>query len=264
VTSGTGKAAALPGRQVAGKTGTTSNYGDAWFCGYTPQLVTCVWVGYPASERPMLTEYHGRAVAGGTYPALIWKAFMSKALPYLQDAPESFAAPPYLSAYPATVVNRNGNLVRDNGLCKNTYQLLFYGGLSPTHTAGCKKNEVEVPNVVGETISDARARLVGQPLTPAFVFKPAKPGERLNVVLGQYPARGTLSAYDKVRLVVPKSLHGAVPRVVGESLARAKRRLAKLHLKVVVHGGSGKVIGQAPRSGTAAAPGLTVTLRTAG
>jgi penicillin-binding protein 1A len=264
VTSGTGKAAALPGRQVAGKTGTTSNYGDAWFCGYTPQLVTCVWVGYPTSERPMLTEYHGHPVAGGTYPALIWKAFMSKALPYLQDASENFAAPPYLSAYPATVVNRNGNLVRDNGLCKNTYQLLFYGGLSPTHTAGCKKNEVEVPNVVGETISAARARLVGQPLTPAFVFKPAKPGQRLNVVLGQYPARGTLSAYDKVRLVVPKSLHGAVPRVVGESLTRAKRRLAKLRLKVVVHGGSGKVIGQAPRSGTAAAPGLTVTLRTAG
>jgi PASTA domain. len=52
--------------------------------------------------------------------------------------------------------------------------------------------------------------------------------------------------------------------VVGKSLAQAKRRLAKLHLKVVVHGGSGKVIGQAPRSGTAAAPGLTVTLRTAG
>src|SRR5581483_4242809 len=83
VTSGTGKAAALPGRQVAGKTGTTSNYGDAWFVGYTPQLVTAVWVGYPTSEQPMLAEFHGQPVAGGTYPALIWKAFMEKALDYL-------------------------------------------------------------------------------------------------------------------------------------------------------------------------------------
>ena len=47
VTGGTGTAAQLPGRTVAGKTGTTENYGDAWFCGYTPQLVTCIWVGYP-------------------------------------------------------------------------------------------------------------------------------------------------------------------------------------------------------------------------
>src|SRR5262249_38039762 len=45
---GTGKAAALAGgRPAAGKTGTTENYGDAWFVGYTPQLVTAVWVGYP-------------------------------------------------------------------------------------------------------------------------------------------------------------------------------------------------------------------------
>ena len=77
---GTGKAAALPGRQVAGKTGTTENYGDAWFVGYTPQLVAAVWVGYPDKLVPMLTEFHGKPVAGGTYPALIWKAFMTKAL----------------------------------------------------------------------------------------------------------------------------------------------------------------------------------------
>ena len=47
---GTGTAAALPGWQIAGKTGTTENYGDAWFVGYTPQLVVAVWVGYPTSS----------------------------------------------------------------------------------------------------------------------------------------------------------------------------------------------------------------------
>ena len=75
VTSGTGRRAALPDRPVAGKTGTTENFGDAWFVGYTPQLVTAVWVGYPNRYVPMLHEYHGKAVAGGTFPAEIWKRF---------------------------------------------------------------------------------------------------------------------------------------------------------------------------------------------
>ena len=35
------------GRVEAGKTGTTNDYKDAWFCGYTPKLTTCVWMGYP-------------------------------------------------------------------------------------------------------------------------------------------------------------------------------------------------------------------------
>jgi len=71
VTEGTGHRAALPDRPVAGKTGTTENYGDAWFVGYTPQLAVAVWVGYPRELRPMETEYHGDPVAGGTYPAEI-------------------------------------------------------------------------------------------------------------------------------------------------------------------------------------------------
>jgi membrane peptidoglycan carboxypeptidase len=265
ITSGTGKLAALPGREVAGKTGTTSNYGDAWFVGYTPQLVVAVWVGYPTSERPMLTEWHGGAVAGGTYPAAIWKAFMTKALAYVQDAPEAFPAPPYLDAYPATVVNRDGVLERDNGLCRNTRQLLFYGGEAPSRVANCKKDEVDVPDVVGKTLAAARLRLEGQPLTPVLVYKPARPGQRLDVVLGQFPRRGTLSAYDSVRLIVPKSLHGTIPRLIGEPVARARARLARLHVRVRIRGSSaGTVVGQSPDPDSAAADGLTVTLRTSG
>src|SRR5439155_23054165 len=55
VTEGTGRRAALSDRPAAGKTGTTENYGDAWFVGYTPQLAVAVWVGYPQGLRPMLT-----------------------------------------------------------------------------------------------------------------------------------------------------------------------------------------------------------------
>ena len=56
---GTGKRAYIPDRPMAGKTGTTENYGDAWFVGYTPQLAVAVWVGYPTTLKPMLTEFHG-------------------------------------------------------------------------------------------------------------------------------------------------------------------------------------------------------------
>ena len=99
VLQGTGVRAQLAdGRPVAGKTGTTENYGDAWFVGYTPQLAVAVWVGYPTKLKPMLTEFHGRPVAGGTFPALIWKTFAQSALKAMgrQGSPQTFAYPPSL------------------------------------------------------------------------------------------------------------------------------------------------------------------------
>jgi len=63
VNDGTGTAAWI-GRPMAGKTGTTENYADAWFIGYVPQLATAVWVGHPDSLVPM-TDVHGIAVSGG-------------------------------------------------------------------------------------------------------------------------------------------------------------------------------------------------------
>ena len=67
------------GRTAAGKTGTTDNYADAWFCGYVPQLEASVWMGYPRAEIPML-DVHGIAVSGPTFPATIWKNFMGAAV----------------------------------------------------------------------------------------------------------------------------------------------------------------------------------------
>jgi penicillin-binding protein 1A len=80
VQHGTGVAAALPNRPVAGKTGTAENFQDAWFCGYVPQLATCVWVGYPKGEISLYNVEGVSAVAGGTLPAEIWKAFMEPAV----------------------------------------------------------------------------------------------------------------------------------------------------------------------------------------
>jgi penicillin-binding protein 1A len=82
VTQGTATRAQIPGTFVAGKTGTTENYGDAWFVGWTDKITVAVWVGFPDELRPMETEFNGQPVAGGTYPAAIWKSFVEKALTY--------------------------------------------------------------------------------------------------------------------------------------------------------------------------------------
>jgi penicillin-binding protein 1A len=76
---GTGTGAAI-GRPIAGKTGTAEKYVDAWFCGYVPQLATCVWLGYPHREIPMNNVEGYAPVYGGTIPASIWHDFMSAAL----------------------------------------------------------------------------------------------------------------------------------------------------------------------------------------
>jgi penicillin-binding protein 1A len=79
VQHGTGVAAGLGMRPVAGKTGTAENSVDAWFCGFVPQLVTCVWIGYPKAEIPLSYVEGVAGVTGGTLPAEIWHAFMEQA-----------------------------------------------------------------------------------------------------------------------------------------------------------------------------------------
>lgn len=97
---GTGMSAGI-GRPVAGKTGTTQDNRDAWFAGYTPQLATVVWMGYPVEPGPdkkpgtrddvsplmqgcgipeRCRPVHGIDVTGGSFPASIWSAFMAAAL----------------------------------------------------------------------------------------------------------------------------------------------------------------------------------------
>jgi penicillin-binding protein 1A len=76
---GTGTGAAI-GRPIAGKTGTAERFVDAWFCGFVPQLTTCVWVGYPHREEPMNYVEGYAPVYGGTIPASIWHDFMNAAL----------------------------------------------------------------------------------------------------------------------------------------------------------------------------------------
>src|SRR5207249_3614886 len=94
---GTGTAASLYPRPAAGKTGTAENYQDAWFCGFVPQLATCVWVGYPAGEIPLLNVEGVGTVFGGTLPAQIWRDFMAPATAPLPI--ETFPTPTFGGTY---------------------------------------------------------------------------------------------------------------------------------------------------------------------
>ncbi len=262
VTSGTGVRAALADRPVAGKTGTTDNYGDAWFVGYTPQLVVAVWVGYPNELKPMLTEFGGKPVAGGTLPAEIWKEFMTGALAALDDTPQTFRAPPYLGYSERRVAYRKGAWRLDNGYCKETQPVVFFSGRGPAAgTADCKPNEVAVPSVVGRSAEGATARLAQQPLGVQLVYAPAKAGKRPGVVIRQYPPNGGLSAHDNVILVVSKARYGLVPDLVGSSFAAAKVQIQKLRLKAQIvyrKGQAGTILRQSLSPGVAAAPGLRI------
>ncbi len=84
VTEGIASDAALGERPVAGKTGTSENFFDAWFVGYTPQLLTGLWMGY--AEGGQTLEYdleYSRelnGLSGGITPAMIWKTYMEQVL----------------------------------------------------------------------------------------------------------------------------------------------------------------------------------------
>jgi penicillin-binding protein 1A len=257
---GTGRRAAIPGRSVAGKTGTTDNYGDAWFVGYTPELVVAVWVGYPDRLRPMRTEFGGEPVTGGTLPALIWKEFVEGVE---EDEVESFAPPAYLGVSSNWVVHREGEWQLDNGYCRDARHLVYFADERPTTTADCKPNEVEIPLVVGMSAEEAIARLGDQPLQAEIAYVPAKPGSVPGLVVNQDPRRGGLSANDTVQLWVSKAQHGQLPNFVGSSVADVNRELRRLRLRATASSGPGRagtVVRQRPRPGVAVKPGLRVRL----
>jgi membrane peptidoglycan carboxypeptidase len=98
MTSGTGTGAYF-GKTSAGKTGTTDNFADAWFCGFTPSLEATIWIGYPQGEIPM-RSVHGIEVSGPTFPATIWHLFMQPALtyaPFPKDFPAAKTEPVWRS-----------------------------------------------------------------------------------------------------------------------------------------------------------------------
>jgi membrane peptidoglycan carboxypeptidase len=94
----TGTRAAI-GRPVAGKTGTTQEYSNAWFVGYTPQVTTSVWVGFPGNPDP-LSNYFGQSVFGGTLAAPIWHTYMTRVMAGMPVRGFAAAPPPATGRVP--------------------------------------------------------------------------------------------------------------------------------------------------------------------
>lgn len=149
---GTGTAANI-GRPAAGKTGTTQEYRDAWFVGYTPDLVCAVWVGYPESQREM-KSVHGRQVTGGSFPAEIWARFMKAAL---ADTPKTqFTKPKGLTR--VNICSESGELSTE--FCPKPLSATVIAKYKPEPcTVHTTPVEVVVPNVIGLTKLDALSKI---------------------------------------------------------------------------------------------------------
>ena len=212
VAHGTGTAAALGTWPVAGKTGTTQDYSNAWFVGYTRQVVTSVWVGFPGTPDS-LALYFGQSVFGGTLAAPIWHDYMAKVMAGMPA--ESFPAPPapQYGRIPDVVGLRSERAQNLLAAANFTPKVETVGSAEPQGTviaqtpAGGSSEQlgalvtiqvsngvpakVKVPDVVGMTQPDATAALK----TAGFVVKVAQkpvghPGQ-VGTVLTQDPPAGT-------------------------------------------------------------------------
>jgi membrane carboxypeptidase/penicillin-binding protein len=111
---------ATVGRDVAGKTGTTDNFNDAWFVGYTPQLCCAVWVGYDKQKATNLF--------GGTAAGPIWASFLHSASQNLPE--ETFTKPDDVDL--VDICLDSGQLATDN--CPRQSNMAFIAGTEPTDT----------------------------------------------------------------------------------------------------------------------------------
>ena len=199
INEGTGHRAKI-GRPAAGKTGTTQNYADALFVGYTPQIATAVWVGYPKGQIPMVPPLTERKVYGGTFPALIWKDVMLAAH---ADLPiKNFATPPTSST--TTIPNRTG---------------------------------LVMPELIGLTLENAKLNMKDNGLENQIltVIEVTDADSEPGLVLGQSPETGT-SLLNSSKILVEVAIQPTetnktkVPDLVGEALVEVSPLLASLGL----------------------------------
>ncbi len=123
VERGTGQPAKAVGRPVAGKTGTTNDYSNAWFVGFTPRLVTGVWVGY---DRPRSL---GRDETGGRLAAPIWAAYMTRVLG--NSPKDDFPIPERVVIVPVDMDPSNE--------CVRVVPMAFVKGTEPASTCGPRR-----------------------------------------------------------------------------------------------------------------------------
>ena len=219
ISRGTGTAANI-NRPAGGKTGSSQNNVDGWFCGYTPQLSTAVWVGFatarpdrngvmkPVSMQPPTTRI---TVFGGTYPAQIWATYMKQAVK--ADPPLPLVDPSTAPVATTTVPPSNAALL----------------GPMTEPTKG------EMPDVAGMDVRKALARVSAAGLEPVRLDA-APAGVGPGLVVGQSPPSGTkVKAGSKVFVeatpgtFVPSDL---IPDVRGYGAGQAEQQLIALGFTV--------------------------------
>jgi penicillin-binding protein 1A len=276
VNRGTGQEARI-GRPVAGKTGTSEGYFDAWFVGYAPQLSAAVWVGFPEGDRALLPPNTPFAVTGGTWPAQIWARFASAALsgtPYqpLPEEPEGDLVSVQIDlstgllAGPLCPRSRVFTLhLRPEAVPNSVCALHNPPGVEPP-TVGL------VPDVLGLDLAAALALIEAAGGRASAVWRNA-PGLVPGTVMVQFPPAGSdLSLGSTVSLSVVGPEPGtAVPDVLGLELAVARRVLDNYGISVRVVSAaeadaeqaaerSGIVWSQSPAGGSPPAPAVTLSV----
>jgi penicillin-binding protein 1A len=223
ISGGTGTRADI-GRPAAGKTGSSQHNVDAWFCGYTPQLATAVWVGFakPRPDKqgklkpvPMTPPNTRITVYGGTYPAMIWSSFMRKAL---ADEPPLPLVDPQAAPPPTTTVPPSNKAL-----------------LSPVTVPG----EVQVPDLGGMDTRKAISAVRNAGLEPVRIDVDVA-GVGPGTVTGQSPApKATARAGSKVFI---ESTPGTflpttpVPDLIGYGTGQAEQQLRSLGYTVRTEG----------------------------
>ncbi len=267
IRSGTGRAANI-GRPAAGKTGTTDNNADAWFCGYTPDLAAAVWVGYKDSRRPMV-NVHGITVQGGTFPAQIWRKFM---IPALAETPAKRFPRPTKGIVGIQVCSETGD--RANEFCTEPIFAQYAAGSGPAKNCDMHTGPqvLEMPNIVGLPAAEAKSLLEAAGLLVKIteVDTLAVPA---GVIAGQMPTAGAeLEESSEVEMEVstgrPSSNLIDMPKIVGLPREQGEALLRDVGLDFTAvwipvngEGRIGIIVGQLPPAGTEIKPTVEVIVR---
>jgi penicillin-binding protein 1A len=261
--NGTAKAINDFPRPAFGKTGTTSNFVDAWFAGATPQLATAVWVGYVKHSTPMTTQYKGTPVFGGTLPAIAWAQFEKTAL---DGAPvQSFPTPVPPAAESVLVDSANG--LRTTSTCSRAVTEVFAVDKVPTAYSHCSPTVAVMPDLSDMYPRNAKRIVDLSGLVPKVITVPALPGQKIGHVVGQSPGASAPAEIGRVVTiyVARKVVHVTVPKVLGKNESQARSALCVAGLKATVEhsplvGTKGKVVLQSPKALTEVPRGSHVTL----
>jgi penicillin-binding protein 1A len=199
---GTGTNANI-GRPQIGKTGTEDTYRDAWFAGAIPQLTAAVWVGFPQGQIPMEPPRTRITVFGGTWPAQIWRLFMTNATKHMQV--KNFPTPD-VSYVSVSVDTTQDPLCLPNQytLPQNIDTIPFIQGTQPTKV--CKEpssaQKVSVPSAIG--LGQRAAEDLLQRAGFYVVVRLTDSTQPVGTVIAQNPQAGT-SAYQTSTVTITVS-----------------------------------------------------------